>query len=64
MKSQSHQQMLPIQAKDIEEQRAPSSNKENKLTVLKPTDSIDRKEFDKMLKNIYVKQGYQSINTT
>jgi hypothetical protein len=56
--------MLPIQAKDIEEQRAPSSNKENKLTVLKPTDSIDRKEFDKMLKNIYVKQGYQSINTT
>lgn len=33
-------------------------NKENNLTVLKPADSIDRKEFDKMLKNIYVKQGY------
>lgn len=70
MKSQSHQQMAPVVKDPNADERVGTSNnaggpgnKENKLTVLKPADSIDRKEFDKMLKNIYVKQGYHSINS-
>lgn len=67
MKSQSHQQMPPNQQKDMPAAAAAAgddkTNKENKVTLLQPTDSVERKEFDKMLKNIYVKQGYNSVGS-
>ncbi len=50
-------------------QEEDQKNKENNTAVtvtslnpLGPGDKNERKEFDKMLKNIYYKQGFNSIN--